>query len=394
MARPRKLCPTYRRHKRKSGDVAFCEVEGKRFYFGTYNSPQSKVRYERFLLEWKSNGHRLPVEKDCLTIIELCDRYLQFAQTYYVYPNGKQTQELDDMIRVITWLLEHFEILPVNEFGPKCLKAIRQTLIEKNHGRTYINKSVERIRRIFKWGVSEELVEAPIYQALQSVPGLKRGRCAVREPERIRPITLKEVDAIKPFVNEQIWALIQLQLLTGTRPSELLKLRPSDIDQSDEVWQYLPSDHKTAHHGHQRIIYFGPKAQKILRPFLLRESTAYLFSPKEAVQAQRKIRSQNRTTPLSCGNKPGTNKKRKPRKNPGEFYTVDSYRRAIHNACNKAKIKRWSPNRIRHYAATEIRKKYGLDVAQVILGHASLGVTQVYAELDQKKAVRVVKEMS
>ncbi len=49
----------------------------------------------------------------------------------------------------------------------------------------------------------------------------------------------------------------------------------------------------------------------------------------------------------------------------------------------------WSPNQLRHNAATEIRKQFGLDAAQVILGHSEIGVTQIYAEADRTKAVEV-----
>ena len=55
--------------------------------------------------------------------------------------------------------------------------------------------------------------------------------------------------------------------------------------------------------------------------------------------------------------------------------------------------RRWSPNRLRHSAGTEIRKRYGLEAAQVILGHASADVTQVYAERDLQKAVEIMREV-
>ena len=92
-------------------------------------------------------------------------------------------------------------------------------------------------------------------------------------------------------------------------------------------------------------------------------------------------------------NRPGTNRKRKPKRTPGEQYTIGSYRRAIHRACGKAGIDRWSPNRLRHSAGTEIRKRYGLEAAQVILGHASADVTQIYAERDLAKAVEIMREV-
>ena len=50
----------------------------------------------------------------------------------------------------------------------------------------------------------------------------------------------------------------------------------------------------------------------------------------------------------------------------------------------------WSPNQLRHNAATHIRKEFGLDAARVILGHSSPAVTEVYAELDQAKAMEIM----
>ena len=46
--------------------------------------------------------------------------------------------------------------------------------------------------------------------------------------------------AVKPLVAQEVWALIQLQLLTAARPGELLVLRRLDIDTSQSVWRYQP----------------------------------------------------------------------------------------------------------------------------------------------------------
>ena len=40
---------------------------------------------------------------------------------------------------------------------------------------------------------------------------------------------------------------------------------------------------------------------------------------------------------------------------------------------------RWHPRRLRDSAGTRLRKAFGLQAAQVILGHKTLTVTQVYA---------------
>jgi len=68
---------------------------------------------------------------------------------------------------------------------------------------------------------------------------------------------------------------------------------------------------------------------------------------------------------------------------------VTSYGRAIHNACDAAGIKVWSPNQLRHTRATELRKQFGLDAASAVLGHAKVETTQLYAEKNLELAARV-----
>jgi integrase len=50
----------------------------------------------------------------------------------------------------------------------------------------------------------------------------------------------------------------------------------------------------------------------------------------------------------------------------------------------------WSPNQLRHNAATEIRAKFGLEAAQMTLGHATADISQIYAERDLRKAAEVM----
>ena len=78
---------------------------------------------------------------------------------------------------------------------------------------------------------------------------------------------------------------------------------------------------------------------------------------------------------------------------PGEHYSVDSYRQAIHRACDKAGVERWSPNQLRHTVGTDIRQKYGLEAAQVTLGHSQADVTQLYAERDADLAREVARKI-
>ena len=105
-----------------------------------------------------------------------------------------------------------------------------------------------------------------------------------------------------------------------------------------------------------------------------------------------------RKTPLSCGNRPGTNRQPRPRRPPGGRCTPNTYARAVPRACDAADaaahkgdpsaptdqriVGRWSRNQLRHTAATEIRKPFGLEAAQTILGHSRADITQIYAQRD------------
>ena len=77
------------------------------------------------------------------------------------------------------------------------------------------------------------------------------------------------------------------------------------------------------------------------------------------------------------------------RRAPGDRYDTNSYRRAIARACRKADVPPWSPNRLRHSRATELRP-YGLDLTKTILGHAKVETTQIYAEKDLADAMELV----
>ena len=50
----------------------------------------------------------------------------------------------------------------------------------------------------------------------------------------------------------------------------------------------------------------------------------------------------------------------------------------------------WHPHQLRHNPALFLRKEFGLETARIILGHRSAAITEVYAELDQQKALEAI----
>jgi integrase len=181
-------------------------------------------------------------------------------------------------------------------------------------------------------------------------------------------------------------------LLTAARPGEIIAMKGGDLETSGRIWFYRPPRHKNAYRGHERTIYLGPRAQAIVKVFLKRDTQAPLFSPRDAKEAEWKERRQNRQTPMTPSQAKRT-RKAKPKRPPGDCYSLASYSRCIVRACEKAGVPQWHPHQLRHTAATSLRKEFGLDMARCILGHRSPAITEIYAELDHEKAMEVIQRI-
>ena len=339
------------------------------------------------IAEWVAAGRQPPLDPDDVTVVELCDRFLAWADSYYRRPDGTPTSSLSNLRNAIRHLRRLYGASPANAFGTKALKAVRQELVSADLSRGVVNQTVNLIRSIFRWGVAEELVPADVLVALRAVAPLRRGRSDARETDPILPVPQADVNAVRPYVSRQVWALIQMQLLTAARPGELVKLRPVDLDTTGAVWTATLTAHKTAHHGRERVLCFGPKAQAIIREFLgARRVDACLFSPLEA--------EQERAARAPTHRRPGqTTAPRATERQLGEHYTTGSYRRAIQRGCVAADVPQWSPHRLRHSAATNIRREFGVEAAQLLLGHARADVTQLYAEVNHHKALEIAAKI-
>jgi integrase len=372
---------------------AYVNLGGKVIYLGPHDTDESRERYNRVKAEWLVNRHSekfQPKHSNGPTMASLGDAYLDHAEVYYA-----GSTEYANLKLALLPVSEMFATLASKDFGILQYRACRDWwLRDPKRSRQYVNKQVKRLLRILKWSVGEGLIPPSIHQACQCVAPLKAGRTEAPESEPVKPVPEADVTKTIAKCTTVVADMIRFQQLVGCRPGELVTITPAMVNRSSEVWTITLAKHKTAYRGKQRTIYVGPKAQKILTKYLLRSEDAACFSPVESEKERRQTKHDARVTPLSCGNRPGSNRiARKPRKAPGEAFSTGTYARSVRSACLRAKVTPWSPNQLRHNAATSIRKEFGLEAAQVILGHSELGVTQVYAERDVAKAIAVARQV-
>jgi integrase len=439
MPRPRKSVPAYRLH-RPTGQAVVTLTDGtggrRNVYLGQYGSSESQAEYTRVLGEWRANGGRPPAQQGSapdLSVNELALAYWKFAQEYYGFGRRRGTSfNVKDALGVLKQL---YGLTRAADFGPLALKACRAEMLKRDWSRTYINAQVDKLRRVFKWAASEQLVPVTVYQGLRTVEPLRHGRTEARETKKVRPVSAEHVEATLAHMPATVRAMVRLQLLTGCRPDEVCRLRPLDLDMTAPAcWVYRPGPdqgpegkHKTAHHGHERLILIGPRAQEILRPYLGTKLDGYCFDPQAAERQRSQDRRAARQTPLTPSQKarrPRGNRKRAPQGR----HQVTSYRNAIYRACDRAfplpealgprpsgegkregrkawwgrltaeerqqvrawrREHRWHHNRLCHSRATELRP-FGLDVVKTILGHSKVETTQIYSEKDLAAAMEVV----
>jgi integrase len=345
--------PAYRLHK-PSGQ-ARVRLNGREFWLGKYGTPESREAYARLVTELSqskdsSRSEQAGSTSPTLSIAELIQHYWAHARTYYAR-DGKPTGEHVVIRAALRPLLKLFGSTLATEFGPKRLKLVREEMIRLGWSRHYINDSIGRVKRMFTWCASEELVPAAVAMALRTVQGLQKDRTAAREKPPVGPVSDEHVEAVLPVLPPGVADMVRIQRLTGVRPGELLAIKAGSIERSDPTcWEFRPGRHKTSHHDRSRAVFIGPRCQAILMPYFIKAGSGPLFR-----------------------------------------HSRDGYRRAITRACVRVGIEPWHPNQLRHSLGTEVRKKFGLEASQVILGHARADVTQVYAESDADRGREVAR---
>jgi site-specific recombinase XerD len=417
MRKPTQRTPSYCLHK--ASGQAVVRIDGTDHYLGKYDTPDSRAEYDRLIAEWLGNGRRLPTSSMAagLSVNEVILAFWRHAEQHYRAEDGAPTGEADnsrDALRPLKALYGH---TAARDFGPLALRAVRDAMVKAGLSRGVVNARINRIRRVFKWAASFELVPATVSEALRTLAGLQKGRSQAREGDGVKPVAEEHVTATLPYLPAPVRAMTELQLLTGMRVGEVMVIRAIDLTMSGPVWAYRPYSHKNKYRGRDRVIYLGPQAQAVIKPFLTTNLEAYLFSPRAATEAMRAGRAARRKTERTASQfarKP----KARPKRAPGERYRRHSYRQAVRRACQKRRGERavelyrgseitlrrayqravrdfplWSPLQLRHTAATAIRARYGVEAAKVILGHTRVETSQIYAERDLNRAEEIMREI-
>ena len=284
---------------------AFAWRKGKRVYFGVAGTDEADRNYDQFIhsltktvsvpdtLQGAENSAR---PRNTL-VSELAADYLK-----YVTPRLDNSHILHFRY-TIGYLIGIYGDLFVNDFSPKKLKTVRSRMVETGRlCRKTVNDYTRRIVQMFSWGCEEEYVDPTVVGALREVKSLRKGEPGTFDNPPRREVSDAVVQRTLPFMSPTVAAMVQIQRMTGMRPSELCAMTVEDIDKKREVglWHYVPKSQKTEQYIGQEPIPLGKPEQELLAPYLEgKKPGAAVFSPRTAMAEWHVERQKNRKTKLS-----------------------------------------------------------------------------------------------
>jgi integrase len=348
--------PKLRLH-RASGR-AVVTLSGRDHYCGAWDSPEAQEAYNRLVGEWLAGGRTPARTTKGMTVGELARAFRERAEARY-RKRGQPTSHAVKVGIVLADWVGAYGSVPLAEFGPAGLKAMRELWRQRGVSVRTANQYAETLRGAVRWAVGEERAEPGVLVRLEAVASLSEGRDGPRR-EPVRPVSEEVVTATVERLRARYGDLVRLQWHTGMRPGEACAVRGEDLDRATEPWVYRVNAevNKSEHAGRGRVVLLGPQAREVVGGRLATLPEGYLFEWA-----------------------PGTDV-------PG---MVKLYWQSIGRACRRAGVPRWHPHQLRHSFATRARAAMGLEAARAALGHATAAMTEVYAERDME-AVRGLVE--
>jgi integrase len=350
MTRVRNVLPSYLLHK--SSGQARCRIDGKDHLLGVYGSEESRIRYGELVarfaggLKIDPSAGKKSAAPDCgPSVAELMLAFMKHAEGYYLKPDGTHTDEIHCLRSALKPLREIYGFTPIRDFSPLMFKAVREAFVAKGWCRGYINRSTNRVRGMFKWGVSCGMVPVDVWQALTAVTPLKAGRCEAHDNKRREAVSEEHLQAVRERLRQKNRDIFDLLLLTASRVGELLSITWEQIDTKGDVWSANLEHHKNAYRGKSRKLFFGKQAQEILARYKNVPASERIFSTRRDVFSQ-----------------------------------------ILKLACGRAGVPSFVPHQLRHTAGTRIRDAFGVERAQAHLGHSSPDMTAVYTANTDKLA--------
>ena len=185
---------------------AVSKHKGQRIYHGVWGTPEAEQSYKRFIATLLENP-ALPLRMDGnsdVFVSELAAAFLEAHESRM----GKA--DYLNFKYAIGYLIEVYGEHTVNVFSPKKLKVVRLRMVKASTlCRSTVNRYTKYIKRIFAWGVEEEIVNANVGLGLRAVKALREGEEGTFDHPEREAVPKDVVEATLPFLPPVVAAMVQ-----------------------------------------------------------------------------------------------------------------------------------------------------------------------------------------
>ena len=357
MPRPKSLIPKLCIDK--SRNRAFCKVDGKFVVLGPAGSADAQLAYGRVLKALEEQrgleaavaaskpSQSVPRElKPSVTLNEVLLRFITERLPKYAAAERRCIKSAIKIAR------ELYGETIADEFDVLRLRTVREAMIRKGWSRSFINKQIKRLKTVIRWAVGWNLVSQTLADSLRNVESLEAGDSEAPESAPRGAVPADHIEAVRPFLTDRYRDIIDLICLTGARSGEIIGLTTGMIERTGDVWRCELRNHKTAHKGKSRVLFFNAKAQLILAKHLKADPDTKLFRTRG-----------------------------------------DRLSAALKQACVRSGVPEFTPHWLRHTVATKIVDEMGIEAAQRLLGHCGAAMTHHYSRRAEKQATEAAKRL-
>ena len=302
---------------------------------GQYKSKESWAAYYEYCAIVAMTGE-LPIALDVVkstTIRELGRRYMSALKQKF----GKSSKEPDYVSYAVKDVVKLFGGIPVTEFAPTHLKAMRTELIKQGKVRRTVNKRAQQITKMFRWAVEEGIADPDQWQRLKAVEAIQMGHYGAKDNPPIKPVPESVFEQTLEHISKEARDALLVMSLTGMRTGELLRMRPQDVDMTGRHWYYRTDIHKTGRKTGETIIAIPAPAVEILVARMPKTFSHRWWSRSDTW-----------------------------------------LRLAVKRICDRHEIPHWHPHQLRHRLATLVSDKIDQAAAQKLLRHADPRMTDHY----------------
>ncbi|GHT14764.1 hypothetical protein FACS1894170_12010 [Planctomycetales bacterium] len=238
-------------------------------------------------------------------------------------------------------------------------------------------------------------IPAAVLDGLKYIEPLRYGQCSLPEG---KPRNAVASDVLGKTLAElaPTWRkIVSLQLATAARPSEILNLKIQEIDRGNpELWVAELKEHKNAHRGQIRRLFFAKPEIAVLREVIGERTDGFVFTPAMLVSDDKEKRAAKAVPRKKQPSrlKRDAARSKHPKLKINEVIDPAVYRRAVSRACIRAGVPNWTPYEIRHTGITRIAIEKGLDTARAVAGQRTISITAGYNHGDSAIAAAVALE--